>query len=275
LSLWVGAMMVFMVLPALSTRDLSSSAPSWRVTQAGLVVPLLLGAGQVLVMLTVLNRGPALATPDWTALIGFLLLTSAAFTATVQYLNVRFGSSGRVVALVLLILQLTSAGGTYPVETSPSFFQKIGPYLPLYWAVTAMRRLLAEGATELVLQAALVMSLWLIVPLVFSTITAAHKRTFAMNTLHPALKLRPSTSSGAQWRPETIRAAVQLRAAVPVHRKEGGAPHMRTPDEDEHEDSTRRTRHCGTPGHHTPTSVRRHTVPDRRAGLRRHHRRRD
>ena len=189
LSLWVGAMMVFMVLPALSTRALSSSAPSWRVTLAGWVVPLLLGAGQVLVMLTVLNRGLGLSAPDRPALIGFLLLTSAAFTATVQYLNVRFGSSGRVVALVLLILQLTSAGGTYPIETSPSFFQKIGPYLPLYWAVTAMRRLLAEGVTELVLQAALVMSLWLIVPLVLSWITVARKRTWAMNTLHPALKL--------------------------------------------------------------------------------------
>lgn len=189
LSLWVGAMMVFMVLPPLSSRALSSAAPSWRVTLAGWVVPLLLGAGQVLVMLVVLNRGLGLSAPDWPALIGFLLLASAAFTATVQYLNIRFGSSGRVVALVLLILQLTSAGGTYPIETSPSFFQKIGPCLPLYWAVTAVRQLLAEGTTELVLQAIAVTLLWLIIPLALSWITVARKRTWGMSTLHPALKL--------------------------------------------------------------------------------------
>ncbi|WP_033353538.1 YhgE/Pip domain-containing protein, partial [Nocardiopsis xinjiangensis] len=153
LSLWVGAMMVFMVLPALSSRALSSAAPSWRVALAGRIVPLMLGSGQVLVMMAVLSGGLGLSAPNWPALIGFLLLTSAAFTATVQYLNVKFGSAGRVVALVLLVLQLTSAGGTYPTETSPAFFQEIGPYLPLYWAVTAVRQLLAGGETFLVLQA--------------------------------------------------------------------------------------------------------------------------
>ncbi len=189
LSLWVGAMMVFMVLPALSSRALSSAAPSWRVALAGRVVPLMLGSGQVLVMMAVLSGGLGLSAPNWPALLGFLLLTSAAFTVTVQYLNVRFGSAGRVVALVLLVLQLTSAGGTYPIETSPAFFQEVGPYLPLYWAVTAVRQLLAGGEMLLVGQAVGVMSLWLLVPLVLTWITVERKRTRTMKSLHPALEL--------------------------------------------------------------------------------------
>lgn len=189
LSLWVGAMMVFMVLPALSSRALSSAAPSWRVALAGRIVPLMLGSGQVLVMMSVLSGGLGLSAPDWPALIGFLLLTSAAFTVTVQYLNIKFGSAGRVVALVLLVLQLTSAGGTYPIETSPAFFQEIGPYLPLYWAVTAVRQLLAGGEMLLVWQAVGVMSLWLIVPLVLTWITVERKRTWTMKSLYPPLKL--------------------------------------------------------------------------------------
>ena len=189
LSLWVGAMMVFMVLPALSSRALSSAASSWRVALAGRVVPLMLGSGQVMVMMAVLSRGLGLSAPDWPALIGFLLLTSAAFTVTVQYLNVKFGSAGRVVALVLLVLQLTSAGGTYPIETSPAFFQEIGPYLPLYWAVTAVRQLLAGGEMLLVWQAVGVMSLWLVVPLVLTWITVERKRTWTMKSLYPPLKL--------------------------------------------------------------------------------------
>src|SRR5699024_1157434 len=58
LSLWVGAMMVFMVLPALSTRALSYSTPSWLVTLAGWVVPLRLCAGVVTMMLPYLNLVP-------------------------------------------------------------------------------------------------------------------------------------------------------------------------------------------------------------------------
>jgi putative membrane protein len=189
LSLWVGAMVVFMVLPALSSRALASTAASWRVALAGRVVPLLLGAGQVAVMLTALHLLLGLQARHWPLMVAFLLLTSAAFTATVQFLNVRFNAAGRVVALALLVLQLTSAGGTYPIETSPAFFQAIGPYLPLHWAVTAMRHLIGGGDLALVWQAFGVMSLWLVIPLLLTWASVERKRTWTMSALHPALKL--------------------------------------------------------------------------------------
>ncbi|WP_121188647.1 YhgE/Pip domain-containing protein [Nocardiopsis sp. Huas11] len=189
LSLWVGAMVVFMVLPALSSRALASTAASWRVALAGRVVPLLLGAGQVAVMLTALHLLLGLQARQWPLMIAFLLLTSAAFTATVQFLNVRFNAAGRVIALALLVLQLTSAGGTYPIETSPGFFQAIGPYLPLHWAVTAMRHLIGGGDMVLVWQAFGVMSLWLVIPLLLTWRAVDRKRTWTMSALYPALKL--------------------------------------------------------------------------------------
>ena len=189
LSLWVGAMMVFMVLPALSSRALSSSAASWRVALSGRIVPLVLGWSQVAVMLTVLHLALGLEFRNWPLLIAFLMLTSAAFTATVQYLNVKFNAAGRVVALVLLVLQLTSAGGTYPIETSPAFFQAIGPYLPLHWGVTAMRHLVGGGDMTVVAQAFGVMALWLVVPMILTWRAVAAKREWTMSTLYPALKI--------------------------------------------------------------------------------------
>ncbi|GAB3740145.1 YhgE/Pip domain-containing protein [Nocardiopsis nanhaiensis] len=189
LSLWVGAMVVFMVLPALSTRALASSAASWRVALAGRMVPLMIGWAQVLVMMAVLHVGLGLESQNWPLLIAFLLLTSAAFTATVQFLTVRLNAAGRVVALALLVLQLTSAGGTYPIETSPAFFQAIGPYLPLHWGVTAMRNLIGGGDMMLVWQAFGVMSLWLLVPLLLTWRTVESKRMWTMSSLYPALKI--------------------------------------------------------------------------------------
>ncbi len=189
LSLWVGAMVVFMVLPALSTRALASSAPSWRVALAGRMVPMLLGFGQVAVMMAALHLLLGLRSWNWPVLIAFLLLTAAAFAATVQYLNVRFGAAGRVVALALLVLQLTSAGGTYPIETSPAFFQAIGPYLPLHWGVTALRNLMGGGDLSLVWPAFGVMALWLVVPLLLTWMTVERKRMWTMSALYPSLKL--------------------------------------------------------------------------------------
>ena len=50
--------------------------------------------------------------------------------------NRRYGS---FISLIILVLQLGSAGGTYPIELSPKFFQVIHPYLPMSYIVTALR----------------------------------------------------------------------------------------------------------------------------------------
>ncbi|SIO90080.1 YhgE/Pip domain-containing protein [Nocardiopsis sp. JB363] len=189
LSLWVGAMVVFMVLPALSDRGLASAAPSWRVALAGRVVPTVLGWAQVLIMMAVLHLGLGLEPANGPLMMAFLLLTASAFAATLQFLTVRLKAAGRVVALALLVLQLTSAGGTYPIETSPDFFQAIGPYLPLHWGVTAMRHLIGGGDMMLVAQAFGVMSLWLVVPLLLTWLAVARKRSWTMSTLYPALRI--------------------------------------------------------------------------------------
>lgn len=37
------------------------------------------------------------------------------------------------------MLQLTSASGTYPVQTSPGFFNAIHPYLPMSYIVEGLQ----------------------------------------------------------------------------------------------------------------------------------------
>jgi len=60
-----------------------------------------------------------------------------ASTAVQHLLSASLGTSGKFFALILLILQLTSSGGTYPVEVAPKFFQTIAPYLPMIYSVDA------------------------------------------------------------------------------------------------------------------------------------------
>ncbi|MBB1543556.1 MAG: YhgE/Pip domain-containing protein, partial [candidate division SR1 bacterium] len=38
-----------------------------------------------------------------------------------------------------LVLQLSAAGGTFPIELSSKFFQAINPFLPFTYAIAAMR----------------------------------------------------------------------------------------------------------------------------------------
>ena len=85
--------------------------------------------------------------------MGFLALVTGCFAAIVQWLNARFGAAGRILVLALLMLQLTSAGGTYPVQTSPGFFNAIHPFLPMSYVVEALRRLITGGGLGPVWQA--------------------------------------------------------------------------------------------------------------------------
>jgi putative membrane protein len=133
LPLWVGAMVVSTVRPALSGRALAFSAASWRAALARRVVPLPLGWARVVVTTTVLHLALGPESRNRPLLTALLVSTSAAFTATAQCPNVRFNAAGQVVAaevaLALLVLQPTPAGGTYPIKTSPEFFQAFGPHL--------------------------------------------------------------------------------------------------------------------------------------------------
>ena len=72
--------------------------------------------------------------------LGLILLTSWTFMALVTALvgwNNRFGSFA---SLIILLLQLGSSAGTYPIELSPRFFQVIQPYLPMTYSVSGLRQ---------------------------------------------------------------------------------------------------------------------------------------
>ncbi|GAB3211029.1 YhgE/Pip domain-containing protein [Marinactinospora endophytica] len=189
LSLWVGAMVTYMVLPAVSGRALAANAPAWRIALANWSPALVIGVAQTLVMLAALRVGLGLDAARWPGLVGVLALTAATFTAVVYWANVRFNAAGRIVALVLLMLQLTSAGGTYPIETSHGFFQAIAPFLPMSWVVAATRHLISGGDLTVVWQACGVLGAYLAGALLLTWRSVAGRRVWTMARLHPDLKL--------------------------------------------------------------------------------------
>lgn len=99
-------------------------------TIATVAALLLFGA----VRLVGLEPAHPVATVGFTILIAWTLM--ALVTALIGW-NSRYGS---FVALILLLLQLGSSAGTYPIELSPSFFGKIQPFLPVSYAVSGLRQ---------------------------------------------------------------------------------------------------------------------------------------
>ena len=73
------------------------------------------------------------------------IMTSVAFTAIAYFFNIILGKVGSFALLVLLVLQLGCAGGTYPLDLSPSIYRTMKPFFPFSYAVDGFRMTIATG----------------------------------------------------------------------------------------------------------------------------------
>ena len=189
LSLWVGAMVSYMLMQPLSRRALSAGAPAWRITLAGWLPVAAIGVLQAAALMSVLHWAIGLQMVRAAGTAGFLLVVVVCFTAIVQWLNARFGPAGRLLVLALLMLQLTSAGGTYPVQTSPEFFNWIHPLLPMSYIVDGLRHLITGGELGPVWRACVVLLAFTAAALGLTAWTARRKQVWTVDRLHPELSL--------------------------------------------------------------------------------------
>lgn len=189
LSLWVGAMVAYMLIPPLNRRALATGASAWRITLAGWLPVAALGVLQTVALMSVLHWAIGLEMVRAAGTVGFLFLVTACFAAIVQWLNARFGAAGRILVLAFLMLQLTSAGGTYPVQTSPDFFNAIHPFMPMSYVVEALRRLITGGGLGPVWQACAVLAAFTAGALALTAVSARRRQVWTLDRLHPELSL--------------------------------------------------------------------------------------
>ncbi|WP_251861912.1 YhgE/Pip domain-containing protein [Clostridium sp. Marseille-Q2269] len=69
----------------------------------------------------------------------FSIFISIVFSMIIYTLVSVFGNIGKALGVILLVLQISSSGGTFPIEVTPRFFQIINPMLPFTYAISGMR----------------------------------------------------------------------------------------------------------------------------------------
>lgn len=74
----------------------------------------------------------------WLFTLGILLI-AITFTCIVYSLVSVFRNIGKVIAIILMILQVAGSGGTFPVQLTSDFFIHLNPYLPFTYAISLLR----------------------------------------------------------------------------------------------------------------------------------------
>lgn len=141
LSLWVGALIMFFIVS--SDVEEKYKGHSASIVFGKFITFAFLGTLQALASSFVLRNVLNLTVKNVALFYGFNILLSFVFIAVIQSLIFIFGDAGRFLSLVLLMLQLTSCGGTFPLELVPKFFVKINPYLPMTYATSALREIIS------------------------------------------------------------------------------------------------------------------------------------
>ena len=148
LSLWIGTMLMSLAfsvgkkLKLFKSRLMQSFAGSYAAGAA-------LAALQAVILSFVLLKGLGI-TP--VTVSGFYLsniFVAVVFFSIMHGVSNAIGIFGAPVMFVLLLLQLSSSGGTFPIETAPAFYRAINGLIPMTYSVNILRAIVSNANTAL------------------------------------------------------------------------------------------------------------------------------
>lgn len=189
LALWIGALMTGQFLRARSSRAAASNASDVKLALGTWIPWMLISVLQTVVLFAVVRFGLGFQMEHPWGVFGLLLLASITFSALAQGLISLLGAPGKLLVLILLILQLVTAGGMMPYETLPQSIRWLHHVLPMGYALTGIRRM-AYGIDEgSVLGIAALLVGFMLLGLLFGLIGARRSRTWTLSTLDPEVNL--------------------------------------------------------------------------------------
>lgn len=143
LSLFVGALVLSVIFPMLVPAGEPKSGFGWFAGKLGVI--LIVGLAQALLADVILLKVLGLEVKSVPFFIMLSIFTSWTFFAIIQFLVTVLENPGRFLAIIILVLQLTSSAGTYPIELSPSLLQTINHFMPMTYAVSGFRAIISTG----------------------------------------------------------------------------------------------------------------------------------
>jgi putative membrane protein len=190
LALFFGALVLWMVLRPLQSRAIAAEVLAIRVTLASYLPAAVIAMFQAVILYCVVRFALGMHVVHPAAMLAFMVVISCAFVAATQAINALVGPAvGRVLIMALLMLQLVSAGGMYPVETTSKPFQILHRFDPMTYGVNGLRQLILGGIDARLWQAIIVLIGISTVALLISCLSARRDRLWNIDRLIPAIKI--------------------------------------------------------------------------------------
>ncbi|MEB8570573.1 YhgE/Pip domain-containing protein [Bacillus cereus] len=176
LGLFVGALLLSIVYPLRDTVGVPKSGFSWFISKFGVLLSV--GIIQAVVADVILLFGLGVEVQSIPYFILFSIVTSLAFIALIQCLVTAFGDAGRFIAIITLIIQLTTSAGTFPLELIPKFLQPFNAWLPMTYSVSGLKAVVSSGDFNFMWQNIGMLMIFIVVLSLgtIASLTLMHKR---------------------------------------------------------------------------------------------------
>lgn len=142
LSLWLGAMFVNIILSIVKSINIVKNR--FLKSFAGKFV---IGSGLAIVQALILSFAIVKGLNiDVTSINNFYvsnMFIAIVFFSVMYGLSYAIGIISAPIMFIVFLLQLSSAGGTFPIETAPQFYRAIGQVFPMTYAISTLRMIIS------------------------------------------------------------------------------------------------------------------------------------
>jgi putative membrane protein len=188
IAVWVVGLLAYLFVRPVNLRAWAGRVSALTVAAAGWLPVAAITAAGGLVLFGVVELGLGLKPDHPLLVVGLLVLAAGAFVAIDHFLRIGFGVIGEALSLVLLIVQLTSCGGLYPIETTPAPFRAVHPVIPMTYLVDGLRVAISGGLTGNLLRDVVTLAGFLVVFLGGTALLLRRQRVWTLSRLHPQIE---------------------------------------------------------------------------------------
>ena len=174
LSIWVGSLLMSSLLTTKVEDEENKYKPYQKYFGRGLLFVIISLLQTLIITLGDMYVLGTQATSPFRFVI-FSLLISLLFSSIIYTIVCILGNVGKAVCIVLLVLQLGSSGGTFPIQMTSKFFQTLYPKVPFTYSIGLLREAVGGVYAPAVQRDIKILFIYLIIVLVGGAILVSLK----------------------------------------------------------------------------------------------------
>lgn len=143
LGLFVGALICTLVIPMRSSEVIGASRFNRFMSRT--LTFSMMSVLQSLMAAIIILYGLGLEVQSVPLFYAFTFITSLSFMWIIQAIVTWLDQPGRFIVIVVLIFQLTTSAGTFPLELIPDWMKFFNPLLPMTYSVRGFKAVISTG----------------------------------------------------------------------------------------------------------------------------------